>query len=65
MDIKQFLKPTWKKIGVFFVIVIIFSLTFFLIAGTMPFWYAVSSNAMSPAYHYGDMIFVKKLTLMS
>ena len=61
MEVIRFIKPTWKKVGIFFAIVILFSLIFFLIAGTIPFWYAVSSNAMSPAYHYGDMIFVKKV----
>lgn len=60
MKYKKFLKPTWKKVILFFIIVILLSLTFKLSLGTSPFWYAVSTNAMHPAYNLGDMVFIKK-----
>lgn len=56
----KFIKPNWKKIIIFIMLVVILSLSLYLILGRMPFWYAVESKAMEPAYSKGDMIFVSK-----
>lgn len=59
MDFISFLKPTWKKIGVFLAIVIFVSVTLYLTLG-YPFWYAVTTEAMEPNYSFGDLVVVRK-----
>lgn len=59
MELKKFFKPTWKKVIIFILIVVLLSLTLRLSFGTYPYWYAVSSKAMNPAYDVGDIVFVK------
>jgi signal peptidase I len=60
MGIKDFLKPTWQKILGTFVLAFVFGFLLYIILGTIPFWYAVNSDAMSPAYSTGDLVFVTK-----
>ena len=59
MGFTDFIKPNIKKIIIFIVCVIIFSVALRLTLGTYPFWYNVASNAMHPTYSRGDFIFVK------
>lgn len=56
----EFIKPTWKKLIIFIIIVAIFSISLYLILGRTPFWYAVETIAMEPAYSKGDLIFISK-----
>jgi len=59
MELKNFFKPTWKKIIIFIILVVLLSLTFRLSFGTYPYWSVVSSKAMYPAYNVGDIVFIK------
>ena len=56
---KSFFRPTWTKVIIFFIIAIIFSGGLRLLPGS-PFWYVVDSNAMTPSYAKGDIVFLKK-----
>ncbi|MEK6808983.1 MAG: signal peptidase I [Nanoarchaeota archaeon] len=59
MKFNDFIKPNLKKIIIFTVLVILFSLTLKLSFGTYPYWYVVTSNVMIPNFSIGDIVFVQ------
>ncbi len=57
-SLSEFIKPSWRKLRIFIILVVILSMSLYLILGRAPFWYAVETEAMEPAYSKGDLIFV-------
>ena len=59
MKFIDFIKPTWKKIGITLTLIILFSIVIYILLGPFP-WAVIEDQAMHPAINIGSIVFIKE-----